>query len=151
MEQNQMPSAAPPPDLSSVLDKILSNPELISMVVKTLGTTSGASTPAAAAPPPTQEVKTEPPPQAPPAEAPATEHPSAIPAGLGDMLTGLSPLLSKISGTGLGKSSPMGKREDDHRACLLRALKPYLNSSRQEAIDYMIRLSELSLLLKHLY
>ena len=148
MEQTPKPSTVPPPDISSLLDKLLAHPELISMVATTLGAPSGAST-SSASPPPTQEVKADPPPEVTPTVA--TEQAPTIPAGLGDMLTGLSPLLSKLSSTGSSKTSSNGKREDDHRACLLRALKPYLNSSRQEAIDYMIRLSELSLLLKHLY
>ncbi len=150
MDQNQNPSAAPP-DLSKLLDKLLAHPEIISMVAATLGGGGGSGTSSATDTAAPQEAKPDPPNESPTAEASAAESPPAIPAGLGDMLSGLSPLLSKLSGAGAGKSSPHGKGENDHRACLLRALKPYLNPSRQEAIDYMIRLSELSLLLKHLY
>lgn len=42
------------------------------------------------------------------------------------------------------------KRECDNRAALLYALKPYLKRERQEAIDYMVKLSRLGDILKSL-
>ncbi len=42
------------------------------------------------------------------------------------------------------------KRECDNRAALLYALKPYLKRERQEAIDYMVKLSKLGDILKSL-
>ena len=61
---------------------------------------------------------------------------------LPDMIGAIAPLLSS-------ELSKHPKR-DDKRACLLRALKPYLSSGRSEAIDYIIRFSEISDLLKNL-
>ena len=42
------------------------------------------------------------------------------------------------------------KKEIDHRADLLCAMKPYLNQDRQSAIDYIIKLSRLGDILKTL-
>ncbi len=42
------------------------------------------------------------------------------------------------------------KKECDNRAALLYALKPYLKRERQEAIDYMVKLSRLGDILKSL-
>ncbi len=42
------------------------------------------------------------------------------------------------------------RRECDNRAALLYALKPYLKRERQEAIDYMVKLSKLGDILKSL-
>lgn len=42
------------------------------------------------------------------------------------------------------------KKEIDHRSDLLCAMKPYLNRDRQDAIDYIIKLSRLSDILKTL-
>ena len=129
-----------PPDLSSALEKILANPELISMVASTLGAPPSA-------PPQKEEVASN---DAPPEPKEETEDASAsIPAGISERISSLAPLLSSLTG-GKGKDGSHRGGKEDHRACLLRALKPYLNPSRQEAIDYMIRLSELSEVLKHL-
>ena len=59
-----------------------------------------------------------------------------------DTLTTLAPLLSSIS-----QKSPSSKISSN-QACLLRALKPYVNPNRCEAIDYIIKISEISQLLK---
>ena len=42
------------------------------------------------------------------------------------------------------------KKECDNRAALLYALKPYLKRERQDAIDYMVKLSKLGDILKSL-
>ena len=83
----------------------------------------------------------------PPTEADTTEvgaTGSAAPAPT-DLVATLAPILSGLAGKG-----GLQSRKDDHRACLLRALKPYVNPARREAIDYMIRLSQLSDLFRQL-
>jgi hypothetical protein len=68
---------------------------------------------------------------------------SAPPSPSPDALATLSPLLSGLSALKGGDQ----KHSDDPKACLLRALKPYVSPARREAIDTMIRLSALSSLL----
>ncbi len=138
-----MDRPATPPDLSTALEKILANPELISMVASTLG----SNAPASKTSPPQEEAESEAP--IPSSVEEKTESDTAMPVGLSDRFSALAPLLSSLSSG--GEKGGHSKGKEDHRACLLRALKPYLNPSRREAIDHMIRLSELSDLLKHLY
>lgn len=45
-------------------------------------------------------------------------------------------------------ASAAGSEEDERRACLLRALKPYLSQSRCDAIDRMISILRVSNLFK---
>ena len=66
-------------------------------------------------------------------------------------MTSLAPLLAGLNGGGFGGGGGGGDRgKDDERACLLRALKPYVSPGRREAIDTMIRLTRLTDLLKHM-
>ena len=111
------------PNLSGAIDQIMAHPEWISMVASALGKASP------------EEEKTEPPKKE---EAPSSE-PSA------DALASLTPVLAKLSQI----KNPL-PREKSPRADLLCALKPYLSPGRQEAIDYMIRISQISDLMKHL-
>ena len=76
---------------------------------------------------------------APKKDAPASYAPNTPNT---DTLTTLAPLLSSIS-----QKSPSSKISSN-QACLLRALKPYVNPNRCEAIDYIIKISEISQLLK---
>ena len=140
-----------PEGLSSAVDQLLAHPEILSMVANALGkggAPSGSQAPAQTAQlQPTQE---EPPAMGnnlPPTEADTAEvgaTGSAAPAPT-DLVATLAPILSELGGKGRLQS-----RKDDHRTCLLRALKPYVNPARREAIDYMIRLSQLSDLFKQL-
>lgn len=47
-------------------------------------------------------------------------------------------------------SALMKKQSDDRRAALLCAMKPYLSHDRQQAVDYIIKLSRLGDILKTL-
>ena len=109
--------------LSNAIDQIMAHPELISMVASALG---GAAEPREASPPPEAE--------------------SVSPSPSTASLSALTPLLASLS---KAKDKDTHK-ERDPRAALLCALKPYLSMGRQEAIDYMIRISQISDLLKHL-
>ncbi|MBQ9783804.1 MAG: hypothetical protein IJW44_04740 [Clostridia bacterium] len=136
-----------PPDLSQAIDRILAHPELISMVASALG---GASAPAApAASTDTDAVPVENPRPADSGEslAPKELEPPASGADPAALMTSLAPLLSGLGGKGSGIG---GKPKDDNRTCLLRALKPYVNPGRQEAIEYMIRFTQITDLLKHM-
>ena len=115
---------------SGALNSILSNPEMLSMI--------GSMA---------QKLKSDVPPATPdePTVAPEEEvQERAEPAqALPDVVQALAPLLSSATG---GKHS----KKDEDRACLLRALKPYLSRDRGVAIDYIIKFSSISDLLKNL-
>ena len=127
----------------------MAHPELISMVTSVLGA------PAASADHGTDsDTASEDTPIKADAESGTAEPSDAVSVSASaekfssaDLMTALTPLLSGLGVTGKGGKK---KDSDDPRACLLRALKPYVNQGRREAIDYMIRLSQISDLLKHL-
>jgi hypothetical protein len=122
---------------SSALGSILSDPEMMSMISSMAEKLKGSSeaskdTDAEAA---DFEANSE---RAKLSEDKPTALPS--PKDLSGAMGALAPLLS---GAGL-----KGSASDGNRACLLRALKPYLSKSRCEAIDHIITVSRLSELLK---
>ncbi len=81
---------------------------------------------------------------------------------LPELLSIISPMVSSLSGTARNAASPASakpnaplaalpqNREAQNRSALLCALKPYLKRERQDAIDYMIKLSRLGDILKTL-
>ena len=112
------------PDISNLLSGVLSNPEMLSMVSSMAEQLkNGASNP-------------ESPPSQPTEAAPTSALPQKDIAGA---LSALAPLLSTNS-----------SKADSDRACLLRALKPYLSSGRREAIEYIIKISKLTDVIKNL-
>lgn len=131
MEDNSKATTRENDALSSALSGILGNPEMMSMISSMAEQLKGGSAPSA-----DQSSKKE-------DEAPSKADES-IPASseLSGVLGALAPLLSQS----LGKLS----REDDSRACLLRALKPYLSQNRCEAIEHIIKFSKISDVIKNL-
>lgn len=120
---------APPTQISTAIDKILANPELISMVASALG--GGAA-----------ERKED----ITPSDSTKSTVNKATEDKAGDMISTLAPILSSLQGRSLLSHSPA----NDKRSCLLNALKPYLCKERCEAIDYMIKLGRISELLKNI-
>ena len=125
--EKSTPSAEGMPSLSDAIDRIMANPELISMVASALGK-----------PPPAAATTPSPPPEEPPTE----EHAAPASAPSADALAAIAPLLSSLKG---GAPSL-----DDDRSRLLCALKPYVNPHRRDAIDTLLRFSKITDLLKHL-
>lgn len=116
-----------PDNISAAINKLLEHPELLSMAASALG----VSTPATAT-----------------AEASAVTAESTTSEGIEsptknispDIMASIMPMLSKLSENGGSfKHEP-----------LLRALKPYLSDSRREAIEYIIKISRMSSLVKGL-
>ena len=112
----------PPPALSSVIDAIMANPELISTVASALGRPITSK-----APPPRET-----PPEAEPVSAPPAD---------------LSAALSLFSHPSEEKRGAPRLPEND-RSRLLCALKPYVNPHRRDAIDTLLRFSQMTELLK---
>ncbi len=140
---------------SEALEKLMANPEIISMVASSLGSINQG------------EVKNE----APQSEdvsadegikeaqentASSTEAASASPTpNIGELMSSLAPMLSALKSSGGGTATPIGvkdphAREAQNRAALLCALKPYVSEGRRDAIDYIIRISQVSDILKSL-
>ncbi len=122
------PESTQTPDISTAISKIMEHPELISMVASVLEEPKNAenvSDPPEAAPTSAEKIPTPPP----------------------DMLASLMPMISKLSS--LGKQGDNSSSGIGHEQ-LLCALKPYLSRSRSEAIDYIIKISKMSSLLKGL-
>ena len=128
--QNDAPGSSPP--LGEIIGKIMADKELMSTIASVMGSVGGNS-------PPAEEEKTDESPQAPQASQ-----------KLPEMIEALAPMLGSSKGD--IKNSLLGAlpQKDDRRICLLRAIKPYVSRGRGEAIDYMIQLSRLSELMKHL-
>ena len=126
-----------PTSLSDAISKLMENPEIISTVASALGSMS-AQRPTAA--------------KAEGSDSSANPEQSAASSAspdLSSIVTGLAPLMS-----GMGAKQPHLHEKNDkgseavRREALLCALKPYVSESRREAIDYIIRISRISELLK---
>ena len=122
------------PDLSRMLDKVLSNPEILSSVAAALSKDGKSQT---------KEIFVNE--QKEKEVAGGSPDIEAMMQNIPDVMKIVGPMMSK----GDGRSAP--SRPNDKRACLLSAMKPYLNSHRCEAIDYIIRISELSELIKKIH
>lgn len=131
--QSREPTDAPTlssPSISDAIERLLANPELLSGVASAIGL--GKPPQAASSVPPT------------PAEALVSAEPSASAppsppsAELAQAMATIAPLLSAFSGKDLGTKA------SDPRSCLLRALKPYVNHNRAQAIDTILQLSVVS-------
>lgn len=109
------------PDLSQLIDKVLSNPEIITTVASALSKMSAE---------PDEKGAPEPPLVPPADNAYDTEA----------VMKKLPNVLNALSGS---HGAP-----NDKRSCLLAAIKPYLSPARCEAIDYIIKFSRLSEILK---
>lgn len=118
--------AVSPDALSSTLGAILSNPDMLGMISSLAKDLRDSSQSRADV------------------EAPASEAISPSPSAesdVGALIGRLAPLLS---------AAPASSKKEDDRACLLRALKPYLSEGRGEAIDYIIKFSVLAKALRKL-
>ena len=115
---------------SAVLNGILSNPDMMAMISSMAGKLKESGSSADSAD--TVNAAAE-------STTPAAEPSSSR---LPDVVSTLAPLLSG------DKIKP--SKHDSDRACLLRALKPYLSPGRSEAIDYIIKFSSIADLLKNL-
>lgn len=142
-----------PPELSRAIEQILANPQLIATVASVLKGTPQTSPPSEPTPSPAAPSSSErsdaeaEETSSPPTSPAASENHSPPPAiDAAAMIRSFAPLLAGQTEKGNETPPP----PEDRQACLLRALKPYLSPGRQEAIDYMIRLTQITELLKHM-
>ena len=118
-------------NFSAALNGILGNPEMMSMISSMAQKLKSDGLPSQS-----DEMSS-----APAAEI-AQKSDTVSQLKLPDTIGALAPLLN-------GDFSKASKAEND-RACLLRALKPYMSDGRREAIEYIIKFSILSDVLKNL-
>ena len=125
--------------LGDIIGKLTSDPELMGKIFSVLGKDT-----------PVEQKKEDlnPSPavtvQAPP---PASND---IASKLPEIMATIAPMLSGGTPKALDGALKGFDKKDDRRTCLLRAIKPYVNRGRGEAIDYMIRIAGITEILKHL-
>lgn len=129
-------SSMRPEDLQNAVQGILSDPAFAKLVGELSGTpqSAAASSEGEGAQPTTA----------------APQIPPEVLSKLPQMMSALSPILS---GGRDGKDGKDGKKEDgphgdkgdaEKRKRLLAALKPYLSSSRREAVDSILKVTEMT-------
>ena len=135
MPDQEKSTAEALPSLSEAIEKLMANPEIISMVASAIGNS-----------PHTAQSED------PQSEENSKEESAAVMAApsspdLGNILSTLSPLIS-----GFGKKGNNNPHDNSdsirNREALLCALRPYISQGRREAIDYILQLSRISELLK---
>ena len=112
--------------ISSAINRLMEHPEIIGAVASAL---SGVSA---------NEAKDE-------NESKSEQTTTPEPASDGDLAASLMPIISRLGTLGLGggKDGGVGIKGGKH-AALLCALKPYLSKNRCDAIDYMLKISQMS-------
>ena len=120
--------------ISDAIEKLKANPEIISMVASALKG-SGASAETSSSD----------------GEESTSKETAVIPdvaPNLGELMASLSPILSGMRSNSQSKHTEHKSTKD--RDALLCALKPYVNESRQLAIDNIIKISQVTDALRHL-
>ncbi len=131
-DEKNVSDAGSPDSFSNALNSILSNPEMLSMI-SSMAERLKSDTEASA---PKEDLS-----ESSHTDAQATST-APTPPSLPNVIGTLAPLLS-------ADGAKLSKRDND-RACLLRALKPYMSHDRSQAIDYIIKFSSLAEVLKNL-
>ena len=120
--------------INDAVERLLAHPEWISMVASAIGFSPAEEGKKESTAEPTETAdlaeKTDPPVSSPIPEA----------------LSAFAPLLSSLSKK---DGKPLSK-EQDQRACLLRALKPFVSDGRKDAIEKILRFSQVAELIKYL-
>ena len=130
---DQDPRSAPP-SLSDAINMLMENPEIISTVASALGNMSQ--------PKETNRVTEEP-----VSQKNDQNRVAETSADLSTLAETLTPLLSGLGAHHIHEGH-QGGSESARREALLCALKPYVSENRREAIDYIIRISKVSSVLK---
>jgi len=121
------------PDLSAMLGRVLSNPELLQGIASAIQSDVPQKEDAAES---ASIVDPS------PSTAPALDSSSQ---SLPNLLSTMAPLLSTLS-----QKTSSATESHDPRTALLCALKPYLCASRCEAIDYLLKLEQITSVMRHL-
>ncbi len=125
-------SSMPPEDLQKAVQSILGDPAFAKLAAEL----SGSRKPEQPADPPAEAQPSGP-----------VQIPPEMLAKLPQMMSALSPLLSGGREGGDGKAGQKedgGKGDAEKRKRLLAALKPYLSSTRRDAVDSILKVTEMT-------
>ena len=141
--QDSIPDNDSRPSLADAMSAIMADPSIIQGALEALKK-SGIGAPQGDTPPtpPTPE----PSPEALDSGVPTAADTAPVSQDMGELVRTLSPMLSMLSPH--QPSDSTGVKGADRRSALLMALRPYLSESRREAIDYIIRVSQVSDLIR---
>ena len=115
--------------ISSAISKLMEHPEIIGAVASALSGTS-----------PRESEET---PQA--TLQNATNDSKKDTDGGSELAASLMPIISRLGSLGIsGSKDGGGSVKGGKHAALLCALKPYLSKNRSDAIDYMLKISQMS-------
>ena len=133
MSQNEIPALGTD-KISEAVGKLLENPSLLQSVASALGLGGEASHEASASADVSEQASA--------ASADAVSPEAAMTAATdsGNAMASLIPVLSRLASGG----------GDCRHEALLFALKPYLSPSRKAAVDYIVKISKMSELVKGL-
>lgn len=114
-------------NLSAMIAEVMKNPELSKMVAELKANTASGS-------PASGDVETA-------KESPAAAAPSgAIPP---DVLAKLPEMMAVLGKGGSGNNTPAA-RDAENRRRLLSALKPYLNPARKDAVESILKVTQIT-------
>ena len=137
--------------IAEMLSSVLSNPALLQKIRDTVGTVNDGNAlqkKTTAESSSTVSVPTSAPP---PVDGLASILGNAeMMAKLPQVMALLSPMLEKSVPTQATPTASIPKSSESYRNELLLALKPFLSSERQNAVDVMLRVSQLVQVLRHL-
>ena len=134
MSQNEIPALGAD-KISEAVGRLLENPALLQSVASALGLGNDAPSKATASDTPEQASSEDT-----SAGTPEVAEASAAPADMSSVMASVLPALSKLASGG----------GDCRHEKLLFALKPYLSPSRRTAVDYIVKISKMSELVKGL-
>lgn len=139
--------------IAEMLSSVLSNPELLQKIRDTVGTVSNENSIAKEPPasPPSTTIAATASSASPPVDGLASilANPEMM-AKLPQVMALLSPMLEKSIPTQATPTAALPKSSESHRNELLLALKPFLSPERQNAVDVMLRVSQLGQVLRHI-
>ena len=137
--------------IAEMLSSVLSNPELLQKIRDTVGTTGNDGKSVVTEASASNSVAAEASPTAPPVDGLASilANPEMM-AKLPQVMALLSPMLEKSIPTQATPAVSLPKSSESHRNELLLALKPFLSPERQNAVDVMLRVSQLGQVLRHI-
>lgn len=127
MSEEKDISAMPPEELQSAVQSILKDPAFAKLVGELSGKTPAAE---------------EKPERVPAASVP--QIPPEMLAKFPQMMSAIAPLLTGGKEGKREEGTPAGRDDAEKRKRLLAALKPYLSSSRRDAVDSILKVTEMT-------
>ena len=132
------------PSISDAINKLMANPEIISTVAAALGNMNAQGKASLTA----EDTDKEDSPTVTDEGADEKSAQAGSHSDLGELVKSLTPVITTLKNT--SHPSVQKNSEAARREALLCALKPYVSEGRREAIDYIIRISQVSDILKNI-